>query len=283
MSNGNPIPIRPERKQIRKWIVLGVAALAALIVLASTFTVVPAGHTGVVVTMGKVSTKVMQEGMHIKVPFIQQVEKISNKIQVIEVAAAAVSKDIQQVNSTIAVNYRVGLQSSANIYKNIGPAYSDVVLMPAIQESMKSVTARYTAEELIAKRSQVGQEIKETLSGRMEDYGIEIDKFNIVNFEFSQEFNNAIEAKQVAEQNLIKTKTEQEQAIVIAEAEAKKQVIAAEAEAKAITAKAESQAAANRLLTQSLSDVLVEYQKVQKWDGKLPQATGATPILNLNP
>lgn len=147
---------------------------------------------------------------------------------------------------------------------------------------MKSVSAKYTAEELITKRTEVSEEIKETLESKISEYGIIVDRFNIVNFDFSEEFNAAIEAKQVAEQNLIKTKTEQEQAIVIAEAEAKKKVIEAEAEAQAITAKAEAQAKANETITKSLSDILVEYEKIQKWNGELPLATGSTPIIDIS-
>ena len=129
---------------------------------------------------------------------------------------------------------------------------------------MKSVTAKYTAEELITMRAQVGQEIKETLEEKVNDYGIIIDKFNIVNFDFSEEFNLAIEAKQVAEQNLLKTKTEQEQAIVIANAEAEKKIIAAEAEAESTMKRATAQAEANRMLNESLNNNIIEYEKIQK-------------------
>ena len=268
-------------KKIVRFAIIGALLLIALIIALASFVVVPAGNTGVVVTMGSVADHVLSEGFHMKLPIIQHVEIVSNKIQVQQVDAAAVSKDLQSVSSNIAVNFRVGLSSSANIYKNIGVHYQDIVLLPAVQESMKSVSAKYTAEELITKRAEVGQEIKETLESKVEEYGIVIEKFNIVNFDFSAEFNSAIEAKQVAEQNLLKTRTEQEQVIVIAEAEAKKQVIAAEAEANAITAKAKAQADSNKLLSESLSPVLVEYQKIQKWDGKLPAVTGGTPIVDI--
>ena len=153
--------------------------------------------------------------------------------------------------------------------------------MPAVQESIKSVSAKYTAEELITKRAQVGEETKQALEEKVQEYGIIIEKFNIIDFDFSAEFNNAIEAKQVAEQNLLKTKTEQEQEIVIAEAEAQKKVIAAEAEASAIAAKAEAQANANELLAKSLSELIVEYEKIQKWDGKLPTVTGGSAIIDI--
>ena len=274
--------VKTPPKGIGKWIGLGVGVVLLLIVIFSTVVIIPAGTTGVVLTFGKVSDNVMQEGLHFKIPFVQEVVNVSNKIQKLEVAAQAVSQDLQAVSSDIAVNYRIGNQASASIYQNIGLDYQNVVLLPAVQESMKSVSAMYTAEELITKRTEVSEQIKTTLESKIAEYGIVVDRFNIVNFDFSDEFNAAIEAKQVAEQNLIKTRTEQEQAIVIAEAEAKKKVIEAEAEAQAITAKAEAQAQANETLTKSLSEMLVEYEKVQKWDGKLPVATGGNTFLDVS-
>lgn len=264
-----------------KIIVAAVCVALVLIIGAFSIQVIPAGNTGVVMTFGKVSESVMQEGLHFKLPFVQQVQIISNKIQKQEVDAAAVSKDLQTVSSNIAVNYRVGLKSSANIYKNIGSDYENIVLLPAVQESMKSVSAKYTAEELITKRAKVGEEIKTTLEDKVNEYGIVIEKFNIVNFDFSKEFNSAIEAKQVAEQNLIKTKTEQEQEIVIAQAKAKKQIIEAEGKAKAIKTEADAQAEANKKLSQSLNQNIINYEKIQKWNGELPQAQGGTPIIDM--
>lgn len=268
----NVMDFQPKKlKSVIAWVLV---ALIVLIVAASAVTIVPAGSTGVVVTLGKVSEAPLAEGFHLKLPFVQTVENVTNKIQKQEVDAPAVSKDLQSISSTIAVNFRIASKSSPYIYKNIGPDYQNIVLLPAVQESMKSVTAMYTAEDLITKRAQVSTEVKAALEEKMEEYGIIIEKFNIVNFDFSEEFNNAIEAKQVAEQNLIKTETEQQQAIVIAEAEAKKKVIAAEAEAEAILKKAEAQAEANETIAKSLSGELTDYLTVDKWDGKLPQVTG---------
>lgn len=271
-----------DPKKIRKAVLAAVILLIVVIVAAFSFTVVPAGSTGVVVTLGKVSDRVMQEGFHLKAPFLQHVEIISNKIKVVEIDSESVSKDLQTVSSTIAVNYRVGFDASANIYKNIGREYESIVLLPAMQESMKSVTAKYTAEELITMRAQIGQEIKTALEEKVGDYGIIIDKFNIVNFDFSEEFNLAIEAKQVAEQNLIKTRTEQEEALVIANAEAQKKIIAADADAESTMKRATAQAEANRMLNDSLNENIIEYEKVQKWNGELPMATGGNAILDMS-
>lgn len=263
--------------------VVGLAAIvvAALVLLFSAGVVVPAGSSGVVLTLGKVSPQAMSEGFHLKLPFLQHVEMVTNKIQKQEVETEAVSKDLQIISSKIAVNFRISPASSASVYQNIGRNYEDVVLLPAMQESMKSVSSKYTAEELITKRENVGQEIKSTLEGKVSEYGIIIEKFNIVNFDFSKEFNDAIEAKQVAEQNLLKTKTEQEQALVIAQTEAKKKVLEAEAKAAAIQKEAEAKAEANRKLAQSLNSTVVEYEKIQKWDGKLPTVTGGNALVDI--
>lgn len=258
------------------------AAAAALVILLSATATVPAGHTGVIVTLGKVSEKTLSEGFHFKVPFIQDVINVSNQIQVYEIEAPAVSRDLQTVSSTIAVNYRIQSAKSANIYQNIGSDYQAVVLTPAVQESVKSITARYTAEELITERTAVGEQIKDQLSSKVEEYGVQVEKFNIVNFDFSSEFNAAIEQKQVAEQNLLKTRTEQEQAKVIANTEAEKKVIAAKAEAEAILAKAQAQADANQLLNDSLTGLVLQNKMLEKWDGQVPKVSGSDSSLLLD-
>lgn len=255
-----------------KWIAAGIAAL---LIAVNSFTIVPAGNTGVVLTLGKVSETSFSEGFHLKVPFIQNVEDMSNKIQVYETPSSAVSKDMQTVSSTIAVNYRLVSDKTPEMYKTVGLEYQTILITPAAQECMKSVTAKYTAEELITKRQAVGDEVKDALSERLNNYGIYIEKFNIINFDFSEEYNNAIEAKQVAEQNLLKTQTEQEQAIVIAEANAKQKVISANAEAEAILAQAQAQADANKLLEESLSGKVIAYEQIQKWNGVMPKVTGS--------
>lgn len=273
MNNGGQkfVNTRPSSK-VSKKITLGViAAVTAVIVIGSSTAIVPAGNTGVVLTLGKVSDNIYQEGFHFKIPIIQNVEVMSNKIQVYETTATAVSKDLQSVSSSIAVNYKIWNDATADIYQKIGREYQSIILMPAVQESMKSVTAKYTAEELITERAIVGDEIKITLESKVSEYGIMIEKFNIVNFDFSSEFNSAIEAKQVAEQNLIKTETEQKQAIVIAEANAKQKKIAAEASASAKLTEANAQAEANNLLNNSLSELIIRYEQISKWNGELPK------------
>ncbi|MBP5432616.1 prohibitin family protein [Ruminococcus sp.] len=255
-----------------KWLIAG---LAAVFIAANAFTIVPAGHTGVVLTLGEVSSTPLSEGFHVKAPFIQTVEKMSNKIQVYQTDASAVSRDLQTVKSTIAVNYRLVSDMTPKMYKDTGMEYETILMMPVVQECMKSATAKYNAEQLITERESVSNEVKASLDEKLNGYGIYIEKFNIVNFDFSKEFNEAIEAKQVAEQNLLKTKTEQEQAKVVAKTEAEKKVIAANAEAEAILAQANAQAEANKLLEESLSSKVIAYEQIQKWNGVMPKVTGS--------
>lgn len=279
-------PTTPAPKKAGKIVAIVIVCLLLGILLISSFTIVPAGHTGVILTLGKVSNTSFSEGFHLKVPFIQHVENMSNKIQVYETPATAVSKDLQSVSSNVAVNYRLISDQSGDMYKNVGTEYQTVLIAPVVQECMKSATAKYTAEELITERQAVGDEVKASLDDKLNSYGIYIEKFNIVNFDFSEEFNNAIEAKQVAEQNLLKTETEQKQAITVAEAQAKQKVIAAEANANAILAEAEAQAEANRLLEASLSDKVIAYEQIDKWDGVMPKVVSGDSngmLININP
>ena len=268
---------------MKKLIIAAIIVAIAVVILLASITIVPAGHTGVVVTLGKVSNNILSEGFHFKAPLVQNVVKMSNQIQKCEIEGAeSVSKDLQAISTTIVVNYKIGDSSSAKIYREIGRDYETIMLMPAIHESLKAVCAKYTAEQLVTSRSKVAIEIQDTLAEKMEEYGIIIEKFNIVNFSFSEEFSKAIEAKEVAQQNLLKAKTEQEQLIVEANAQAEKKVIAAEAEAKAILKKAEAQAEANETISKSLNKNVIENNKIEKWDGKLPYATGGSAILDVS-
>jgi len=282
-----PIDIReikknqPAKSGFRR-IPIIAGAVALLIVALNSFTIVPAGHTGIVLTMGEVSKTSYDAGFHLKMPFVQKVETMSNKIQVYETPASAVSKDLQTVNSSIAVNYRLSSAKTSSMYEEVGTDYRAVLIAPAVQECMKSATAKYTAEELITERQAVGDAVKTALDSRLNDYGVFIEKFNIVNFDFTDEFNNAIEAKQVAEQNLLKTETEQKQVKLIAQTEADKKVIAAKAEAEAILAQAQAQADANKLLEESLSEKVIAYEQIQKWNGVMPKVTSGDKGLLIN-
>ena len=260
-----------------------VVILIVAVCVGACFTTVPAGHTGVVLTFGKVSEGVLQEGLHFKLPFVQNIMIIDNRIVKLEVSTEAFSKDLQTINTNVAVNYHIAKDQSSELYKTVGIGYEDVLITPAINEVLKAVTANYTAVELVGSRSDVSILLDEGLNDKLNIYGIYINELNIINWDFSEEYISAIEAKQVAEQNLIKTRTEQEQALVIANTEAEKRVIAATAEANEIKLLAEANAESNRILTESLSDALIAYLKVQAWNGELPKVvgSGAAPMLDV--
>ena len=264
---------------VGKIVAIATVLILVLIVLGGSVVVVEAGQTGVVLTFGKVSPVVLQEGIHLKVPFAQSVIAINNRIVKTEVTTEAFSKDLQTVSTVIAVNYHINKSSSGDIYKQVGLGYEDVLVVPAINEVLKAVTANYTAQQLVSSRGDVSVLLDDNLNAKLNEYGIIVDDLNIINWDFTEEYISAIEAKQVAEQNLIKTRTEQEQALVIANTEAQKQVIAAQAEADKIRLLADATAESNRTIAESLSDILIRYETLQKWDGQLPKVTNGSNTL----
>lgn len=258
--------------------ILGILAAVTLI---SACEEVPTGCTGVQVVMGSVQTETLDAGFHFKTPFVCDVVEVDNKIQKVEVDASSVSKDLQDIASTLAINYHLAPESSVQMYKTVGLSYEDSILQPAIQESTKSIMAQYRAEELIQRRGEVSIAIADQISSKVSDYGIVIDEFNITNFSFSAAFDDAIEAKLVAEQNKIKAATENEQRVAAAEAdaaeakaraegEAEAAKIKAQGEAEAIKARAEAEAEANRKISESITPELIDYNRIESWDGKLP-------------
>ena len=255
-------------KTIKKIVIAAAIVLLAVLVLANCFTIVGAGHTGVVVTLGKVNDGVLQEGLHIKAPFIQNVVKIDNRIVKLEVDTEAFSKDLQTVATTLAINYRVDTAKSYSIYKNIGANYEEVLVAPAVNEVLKAITAQYTAEESVTNRSLISDGLITGLNEKLNTIGLYITDVNIINFDFSEAFITAIEEKQVAQQQLLKAETEKQTAITNAEAEA-----------EAIRIKAEAEADANNTIKASLNDDVIRAKFYETWDGKLPQAMGSDSII----
>lgn len=241
-------------------VVGGIIAAAAVIITAlNSFTAVSAGHSGVVLTFGDVSETVLSEGLHFKIPFIQQVVQIDNRVLKAEVDCSSASKDLQTVSSTIALNYRVRNEASAQIYKEIGPSYEEIIISPAIQECVKAVTAKYTAEQLITERQTISDQMKELLHNKISSYGLELEIFNIITFEFTDEYNAAIEAKQTAQQNALKA----EQDLQRIKVEAQQTIEQAQAEAEAY-----------RLKSEQITPQMIAMEYIDKWDGKLPAVAG---------
>lgn len=260
--NNNNVTTIPNIKWKR--IVIPVVILLLVVVLgANAFAIVDAGHTGVVTTFGKVNEGVLQEGIHFKIPFIQQVVKIDNRIQKLEVTTEAFSKDLQSVNTVLAINYRVDTAKSYSIYKNIGANYEDVLVTPAVNEVLKAITATYTAEESVTNRQLISDGLVTGLNEKLNDIGLYVTDVNIIDFDFSDAFITAIEEKQVAQQQLLKAETEKKTAITNAQADAEAQKIRAQGEAEANTA-----------ISKSLTDQVIENKKIEKWNGELPRVSG---------
>ena len=209
-------------KIIRRLVALAIAVFLALIVLPNCFATVPVGSTGIMLTMGKVEDTALPEGMHFKIPFVQKIVSMDNRVKKLELSTEAFSKDIQTVSATLAVNYRLQTDKTFSIYKTTGLSYEDNLIVPATHEVLKSVCAQYTAEELISKRAESSDKMRDELDAKLSDIGISITDFNIIDFDFSDEFISAVESKQVAEQLKKKAATENETAI--AQAEREKQV-----------------------------------------------------------
>lgn len=264
-----------DDKKKKNAIIGAVIALVIAVCLAMSITVVQAGHTGVITTFGKVSENVLQEGIHMKAPW-QKITKIDNRIVKLTVDTDGSTKDLQQVNTELAVNYRVDSSKSYYIIKNVGRTYEDTLVTPATNEVLKAVMAKYSAEECITNRASLSTEIIQSINEKLNKQGIFVEDINIVNFNFSAELNAAIEAKQVAEQNKLKAETEKEQTIIEAEAAAEKKTIAAKANADAILIEAKAEAEANELLNKSLSNKVINYEAVQKWNGELPKVNGSS-------
>ena len=198
------------RIDLRKIIPAVMVLILAVIASLGTFIVVEPGHTGVVVTMGKVEETVLQEGVHFKMPFVQRVIQIDNRIVKLEVETEAFSKDLQTVDTTLAINYRIDQNKSYSIYKNVGSNYESVLVVPAVNEVLKAIVSKYTAEETVSNRALISDGLVEGLNEKLNSFGLYATDVNIIDFDFTEEFINAIEEKQVAQQQLLKAETEKQ-------------------------------------------------------------------------
>ncbi len=233
----------------------------------TSYVSVPAGYRGVLLRFGAVAGD-LREGAHFVVPGMETVQMIEVRTQKAEAKGSAASQDLQVVTTDLAVNYHLDPSSVGKIYKSIGDdeAVRDRIIQPATQEVLKAVVARYTAEQLIRQRDQVKAQVDEGLTSRLAAYNILVEPngVSLTNFEFSQQFNDAIEAKQVAQQS----------------AEQQKYVLAkAQMEAQTEIAKANGIASANRIKAQALEtqggQKVLAQSWIDKWDGHLPTVSGA--------
>ncbi len=247
----------------------GIGATLILSWVLAPFAIVPAGTRGVMTTMGKPSEEIFGEGLHFVVPIIQQMHLMDVRISKNEGEGDAASKDLQQVRAKVVVNFHLDPLMAPRAYKDVGQSTEEVVLRilePARPEAVKSVTALFTAEELITKRTIVRDQIAALLREKMTRHGLILDEFAIVNFAFSPSFTAAIESKVNAEQQKLKA----ERDLLRIRVEAEQKVTSAKAEAESL-----------RLQRQEVTRDVLALRTIEKWDGHLPQVTGgAVPLMD---
>jgi len=220
---------------------------------------VAAGQVGIITRFGDVN-RTSQSGLSFKLPWpIERMHKMDVQVQKEEQQSTAATSDLQDVTATLALNYALDRESALKVYKEIGTDYKERVVIPAVQESYKAASAKYTAQELVTKREIVKKDAYEVIKARLEKYGIRVVDLNVTNFTFSAQFNAAIEAVQVANQNVAKARQELETTKV----EAEKQIAAAQAESEA-----------RRLQQQTLTPELLQLEAIKKWNGALPTYNG---------
>ena len=251
-------------------IVAIIGAIVLLVFFARPWVQVGAGQRGIVMNFGAVQEKVLAEGLHVRIPIMQEIVLVDVKVQKAETDAAAASADLQDVTSRVALNYHIVPDKANIVYQNLGIHFKERIIDPAILEVVKAVTAKYTAEELITKRPAVSEAMRSALSDRLMVNNIAVDAFSIVIFSFSKVFTEAIEAKQTAEQLALKARRDLDRIKI----EAEQKITAARAEAESL-----------RLQRANISTDLIELRKIEanmkaidKWNGILPQVSGARAV-----
>ena len=267
----------------------------------SSITVVPTGYTGILTTFGRVEDRTISAGAHFILPW-QNVVKMDNRTQKVQISTNAFSIDIQQVDLNLSVNFCIDQETAQELYKTVGINYYDNVMYPRILENTKAVFSQYSAENLIAKRNTLSDQIAESTSADMKEYGITIVSIAIEDIDFTDAFTAAVEAKQVAAQNKLTAETEQAQktmeeeatakrAVIAANAEAEKAIIAANADLEVVKVQAEAalyagekEAEMNKRISESLTDALLRYYWIKQWNGELPSTVlgdGADYMIDL--
>ena len=264
-------------KDVMKKIVLVIIIIFLLVTVRNSFQSVPTGYVGIKTRFGKVSEDVIQEGLNLKVPYIEKIVLMDCRTQKAEIATSTASKDLQEVSLKIAVNYNVNRDTAYELYRQVGINYESIIISPAILESVKSVTAQYTAEELITKRAEVSNGMEETLKEKIVSRGFNVVDFNITDLDFSAAYNQAIEKKHVAEQEAKQAEYELQKAKINNE----KKIAEAEANAKVM----QIQDATTTENALKLKEIEIQRAAIEKWNGVLPSTMSgdtAIPFLNIN-
>ena len=241
-----------------KKLVLGLTIVGLVIgsfVGIKSIRTVKSGYSGVVSKFGNVQSEVLESGIHMVNPITTKVIQMNNQIQRTDVDITGASKDLQTITGSISVNYNLTADYSSEMYKTIGKNFDEIIVRPAVQETTKSIISKYTAEELVTKRSDVSVQMQQALEDKISTYGLVIKEFNIINLDFTEEFNKAIEAKQTAQQNALKAQQDLER-------------IKVEAEQKITQARADAEE--YKLKSQELTDEMIKIKFIEKWDGHMP-------------
>ncbi|MDF2959494.1 MAG: HflC protein [Paenibacillus sp.] len=265
----------PNPKNISRTVIGLVAVIVIVLLGFRSFTIVEAGHRGIVLQLGAVQPQVLEEGLHFKIPFIQKVIPIEIRVQKAESSQVSASRDLQTVTTTLAVNYHLDGVTVNSLFQKVGMEYKARVVDPAISEALKAITAQYTAEDLIAKRSEVSSKVKEALAAKLGLYNMVLDEINITEFKFSEEFDRAIEQKQIAEQQALKSKLDLDRIKI----EKEQEITRAQAQAEAL--RLQKQEVTPELI--KLREIEAQLKAIEKWNGTLPNVTGgATPFINVD-
>ena len=258
-------------------IVLLIIAIAGLAIVTTATVRIPSGYRGVLLTWGKVEDTVFMEGLNFKIPFSQSVVLMNVQIQKAESIEATATKDLQEVSTTVAVNYKLDPIYVNEVYRDLRQDYVDRVIKPNIEESLKATTALFRAEELITKRAEVKQTFDTILAERLSIFNIQVIAVSLTDFQFSPSFAAAIDAKVTAEQQALVSKNELEmiryeaqQQIIQAEAAKNATMRRAEGDAFAQITEANATAKAIQIITAQMTDEYAQYLWLTQWDGKLP-------------
>jgi prohibitin 2 len=280
MSYGRRLPRFPGVNKLRVAAVV-IIVIIIIVVLVESVVTVQAGFRGVVLYLGAVEDRVLGEGLHFIIPFVEQVVQMEVRTQKFQAEASAASKDLQEVQTVIALNYRIDPQQTNKIYQLLGVNYQERVISPTIQESVKSSVAKFNAEELITKRETAKNVIADAIRTTLTANNIATQNVFITDFQFSQSFADQIEQKVVAFQKFL---TEQNNLRTI-QVVANQTVVQAEATARSNVAKADGEAQAISIITEQLrsSPEYLQWQSINRWNGQLPYASGsgAVPFFQL--
>ena len=263
-------------------VIIGIIIIS--IIAISSVRIVEAGNRGILLHFGAVDTSMsLDEGLHFVVPFRDNVVQMEVRTQKIVESATSASKDLQDVSTQVALNYHINPDNAQIVYRQLGYDYANRVIVPAIQESVKQVTARFNAEELITNRETVKNQIEEQVRARLAPYNIVVDALSITEFAFSQQFTTAVEAKVEAQQRALQAQNELRRIQIEAQqneaqaiGEQKANIARAEGIKQANVLQAEGEAQAITLIDEQLRNnpTYLEWLKATKWDGKLPLVTG---------